>query len=84
MSKAAISSINIVTSMFDEIKTYSDQGVVNHLALACRLNRKRIIPKSVRCNAYSVSRRENALTVHFLLNQKETARVSFVPIPSFN
>ncbi|MEQ1853867.1 MAG: hypothetical protein ABMA01_20005 [Chthoniobacteraceae bacterium] len=66
------------------MKRYDDAGIFNHLVMTCRGCRKRIIPKSVRYNAFRVSRVENAVTVHLLLEEKETALVSFVPAPDFS
>jgi hypothetical protein len=84
MARGTIPVISIIILNFDEVKHYDDTGIFNHLVMTCRLSRKRIVPKSVRYNAFRVSRGENAVTVHLLLETKETARVSFAAAPDFS
>jgi hypothetical protein len=84
MARGPIPVISIVILNFDDVKRYDDTGIFNHLVMTCRLTRKRIIPKSVRYNAFRVSRVEHAVTVHLLMEAKETARVSFVAGPDFS
>jgi hypothetical protein len=76
--------ISLVIVNFDEVKRYDDTEVYRHLVMTCRATRQRLIPKSVCYNAFRVSRVEHAVTVHLLLDTKETARVSFVSAPDFS
>lgn len=84
MARGTIPVISIVILNFDEVQHYDDSGIFNHLVMTCRLSRKRIIPKSVRYNAFRVSRLDHAVTVHLHLEEKETARISFVAAPDFS
>ncbi len=84
MARGTIPVISFIILNFDEVKRYDDRGIYSHLVMTCRLSRKQIIPKRVRHNAFRVSRAEHAVTVHLLFDEKETARVSFVPGPDFS
>lgn len=84
MSSKKIPVISIVSLDFDNIARMSDEEVYEHLVLACRSSRKRIVPARVRHNAFRVRRTADSVFVQLLLDHKETCQVGFVPAPSFN
>ena len=84
MSTKRIPVIRIELLDFDRIARLSDEQVYQHLVFVCRQSKKRIVPLKVRRDAFRVSRADDRVTVHLLHSSKETARVSFVPGPSFN
>ena len=84
MKAKTIPVISITSLDFDEIAAMTDEQAINHLFRVCRLTRTRIIPKRVQYEAARVSRGPERVTIHLLLNHRDTARVSFVPCPPFN
>jgi hypothetical protein len=84
MSSKGIPVISITSLDFDNIARMSDKEAYEHLAVVCRLSRKRIVPAKVRHDAFRVSRTQNSVYIHFLLGERETCIVGFVPAPPFN
>jgi hypothetical protein len=81
MSDKPKPEISIVSTDFVSIAHSTDKQVCEHLAVVCRMSRKRIIPTRVQFDSSRVSRTPNSVTVHLLLKGEESARVSFVPAP---
>ena len=84
MSSKGIPVISITSLDFDDIARMSDKEAYEHLAVVCRLSRKRIVPARVRYDAFRVSRTQNSVYIHLILGEKETCMVGFVPAPPFN
>jgi hypothetical protein len=74
---------------FDQLKTLNDREIYQRFALVCRLQRKSLVPKNTKHNAYLVSRNERLITVHLLWCTSkddlgtEVFRFSFAPGPRF-
>lgn len=80
MSSKGTPVISLVSLDFDNIIRMSDREVFEHLVIACRSSRKRIVPARIRYNGFRVSRTTDSVFVHLLLDKKETCRVGFVPV----
>jgi len=84
MSSKGISVISITSLDFDNIARMSNKEAFEHLAVVCRLSRKRIVPAKVRYDGFRVSRTPDSVYIHLLFGEKETCIVGFVPMPPFN
>src|SRR5216117_3839016 len=74
MKPKTIPVISITCLNFEEIARMSDRQVIAHLTQTCHLSRTRIIPKKVQYEAARVSRAEESITIHLLLEGRDTAR----------
>lgn len=79
-----IPDVSLVSTDFENRTRDTDEQLIEHVVFVLRLSKKRILPKSVRFNQYRVSRAPNRLTVHFHMDEIETARVSLIPGPNFS
>jgi hypothetical protein len=76
--------IDIVHVNFDAVARYSNEQLYAYMLFACRSSKRRLIPKRIRWNAYSVTRNQNAVRIHLLLAKdqtsepKEVARFGFI------
>src|SRR5690348_14882153 len=81
--------VSVIDLDFDRVAASDDAGAFSHFKSVCQISRKRIVPKTVKTNAYRVTRTPQSVTIHLLWfdekknSEEETFRFSFVPAPKF-
>jgi hypothetical protein len=84
MSSKSIPGLAIAITNSDEGAAFNDRQAFAHCITSLRLSRRRLLPKSVSYNGFRLTRSVNRVTVHLHLDDRETARVSFIPTHDFS
>ena len=80
MSAKKIGEITVVHVRFqEEIANLSEEGLYQQMIITCRLNRKRLIPKSVSWDSFRALRGQNWAGVELLRENKLVFRFGFAP-----
>jgi hypothetical protein len=77
MPSKTIPSITVLYTDFDRLAQSDDQTIIGHMTFALRNSRKKLFPKSVKCDRYKVSRNQNIITIHLYNDKTEAARFAF-------
>jgi hypothetical protein len=84
-----VKHVSVMDLDFESVARLNDQNVLQRFQFVRRTSKKNGIPKTLNSNAYKVVRDAQAVTIHFLLFdrekniERETFRFSFVPAPRF-
>jgi hypothetical protein len=84
-----VKHVSVMDLDFESVAKLSNDNVLQRFQFIRRTSKKNGIPKTLNSNAYKVLRDARAVTIHFLLVdreknlERETFRFSFVPAPRF-
>lgn len=78
-----IHAVTAVYLDFDSLSNCTDDAIFGRMRFALSLSKKRLFPRSLKCDRYRVERGRNFVTIHLLHGDAEKAQFSFVPPPAF-
>jgi hypothetical protein len=84
----SVKYVSVIDLDFENVAQLSDENVLNRFQFIRRTSKTNGIPKTLKSNAYKVTRDAGAITIHFLVVEpekelRETFRFSFIPGPRF-
>lgn len=83
-------SITAILFDFANLAQGSDAEIFQRMVFHCRTTNPAMLPRNLKFNAYTVTRKPNLLTIHLLQanedrsKHREVAQFSFAPPPDFS
>jgi len=74
-----IHAVTVIHLDVGSLASGSDQAILGHMRFALSHSKKRLFPKTLKCDRYRIERAVNRVTIRMYNGDAETARFSFVP-----